>query len=116
GRLRQSGLYDDSVVIVTSDHGDSVGEGGRWGHGVCGSPEIFRVPRIVHLPSRLAPEWTADADGVSFTTDIVPSLYRLLGQEIALRGAIFGMPLFHARGALPPPERRRDAFLVASSY
>jgi hypothetical protein len=116
GRLRQSGLYDDSVVIVTSDHGDSVGEGGRWGHGLAGFPEIFRVPLIVHLPSRLAPEWTADADGVSFTTDIVPSLYRLLGQEIALRGAIFGMPLFHARGALPPPERRRDAFLVASSY
>jgi Sulfatase len=115
-QLRQRGLYDDSIVIVTSDHGDSLGEGGRWGHGLAGFPEIFRVPLIVHIPQRFARAWTADADGVSFTTDIVPSLYRLLGQDIALRGPIFGMPLFHARGALPSPERRRDAFLLASGY
>ena len=29
--LKQEHLYDDSVVVVTSDHGDLLGEEGRWG-------------------------------------------------------------------------------------
>jgi membrane-anchored protein YejM (alkaline phosphatase superfamily) len=114
--LKARGLYDNSVIILTSDHGDSLGEGGRWGHGFAGFPEIFRVPLIMHMPPRLAAQWSADADAVSFTTDIVPTLYRLLGQEVTLRGPIVGMPLFYPRGAPLPTDRRRGAFLLAASY
>ena len=28
--LKKDGIYDDSVIVVTSDHGDSLGEMGRW--------------------------------------------------------------------------------------
>ena len=115
-RLKQRGLYDDSVIIVTSDHGDSLGEGGRWGHGFAGFPEIFRVPLIVRIPPRLARDWSADVDAVSFTTDITPSLYRLLGNEVTLRGPVVGMPLFYPRTAAPLAARRRGMFLLASSY
>ena len=30
--LRELGMYDDSIIVLTSDHGDSLGEDGRWGH------------------------------------------------------------------------------------
>ena len=30
--LKASGLYDDSLIVLTSDHGDSLGEQGRMGH------------------------------------------------------------------------------------
>jgi hypothetical protein len=114
--LKARGRYDNSVIIVTSDHGDALGEGGRWGHGSAGFPEVLRIPLIVHLPPRLAARWLADVDAVSFSTDIVPTLYRLLDQDVTLQGPFVGMPLVYAPGASPPRERRRGSFLLAGSY
>jgi hypothetical protein len=114
--LKARGLYDNSVIIVTADHGDAVGEGGRWGHGSPGFPEVLRIPLIMHLPPRLAARWTADVDAVSLSTDIVPTLYTLLGQEVTLRGPIVGMPLVYPLNTAPPRERRRGSFLLAGSY
>lgn len=31
--LRARGVLEDSIVVITSDHGESLGEGGRLGHG-----------------------------------------------------------------------------------
>jgi arylsulfatase A-like enzyme len=114
--LKGRDLYDNSVIVVTSDHGDAVGEGGRWGHGSAGFPEIFRIPLLVHLPPRLAARWTADVDAVSFSTDIVPTFYRLLDQELVLSGSMFGMPLVYPLDGAAPRQRRRGSFLLAGSY
>jgi hypothetical protein len=35
------------VAIVTADHGESLGEGGRWGHGKTLAPELVDVPLLV---------------------------------------------------------------------
>jgi arylsulfatase A-like enzyme len=113
--LRKDGLYDESIVIVTSDHGDSLGEGLRWGHGFTVFPEVLSVPLIVHMPARLATEYKADTDRVSFTVDITPTLYRLAGDEPAAREPQYGAPLF-ARSAGELTDRRQETFLVASSY
>ncbi|HEY6892675.1 MAG TPA: sulfatase-like hydrolase/transferase, partial [Rhodanobacteraceae bacterium] len=113
--LKRRQLYDDSILILTSDHGDSLGEEGRWGHAYYMYPEVMRVPLIVHLPSWLKNDVRADTKAVAFTADITPSLYALLGYHPADLGPLFGRPLFTARDADPAP--RRDAnFLLASSY
>ena len=52
--LKARGLFERSIVIVTSDHGDSLGEQGRMGHAYTIFPEIIQVPLIVHLPSALS--------------------------------------------------------------
>jgi membrane-anchored protein YejM (alkaline phosphatase superfamily) len=77
--LKREQLYDDSVVILTADHGDSLGEEGRWGHAYTLYPEVMRVPLLVHLPLWLQPELTTDLERPAFTTDIVPTLYAVLG-------------------------------------
>ena len=115
GFLKRAHLYDDSVIIVTSDHGDSLGEEGRWGHAYFLYPEVMRVPLIVHLPSWLKARVKTDVDAVAFSTDITPTLYALLGYEprdlgSALRKAVVRDP------AADPSSRRRESFLVASSY
>ena len=52
--LREMGLFDSTLIIVTADHGESFMEHGTFGH----SKEIFdesiRVPLIFHLPERVA--------------------------------------------------------------
>lgn len=112
--LRGLRLYDDSIVILTSDHGDSLGEDGRFGHAYTIYPEIMRIPLIVHLPTRLR-GLSVDPDAVAMSTDITPTLYYLLGQRPTINQPLFGRPLFTER-----PEERlayaRADFVVASSY
>ena len=115
GFLKRAHLYDDSVIIVTSDHGDSLGEEGRWGHAFFLYPEVMRVPLILHLPSWLKARVKTDPGAVAFSTDITPTLYALLGYAPRDLGSLFGRPLF------VDPEadlswRHRESFLVASSY
>jgi len=113
-RLKTLGLYDKSIVILTADHGDSLGEEGRWGHSYTVFPEVMRVPLIIHVPSNIAATVQTDLTRVSFLTDITPTLYGLLGYQPADLGALYGSPLF----SKTPDEsfRRRDPFLLASSY
>jgi hypothetical protein len=115
GYLRSHGRWDDSVVILTSDHGDTLGEDGFWGHAFWLFPEDAKIPLIIHLPDRWAPYLTTDLARIAFSTDIAPTLYTLLGHEIRDLGPLFGAPLFVApdRSLV---DRRRDSFLVTSSY
>ena len=113
--LKREHLYDDSIIILTSDHGDSLGEEGRWGHAFWMYPEVMNIPLIVHVPARLKADLRADLDALVFSTDIVPSLYVLLGYQPRDLGPLFGRSLFTPRDA-DSSRRRREPYLVASSY
>jgi arylsulfatase A-like enzyme len=113
--LKARNLYDESVIVLTSDHGDSLGEEGRFGHFYAGFPEIFRIPLVVHLPAEMARRWDADLTAVSFASDIAPTLQTLLAGDAAPRGRMFGMPLVRRPGTRGA-DRRRQEFLLASSY
>ncbi len=49
GGLESAGLDERTVVVLTSDHGESLGEGGRFGH-VDLFDEVLRIPLIVAWP------------------------------------------------------------------
>ncbi|MEZ5291281.1 MAG: sulfatase-like hydrolase/transferase [Vicinamibacterales bacterium] len=112
--LRGRNLYDESVIVLTSDHGDSLGEGGRWGHAYTLFPEVVQVPLIVHLPASIRGTVESAPASRVFTSDITPTLYALLGHEVTPPASIFGRPLVWRKGSAPPPG---DTFgLMASSY
>ena len=113
--LKKSGLYANSIVILTADHGDSLGEGGRWGHAYTIFPEIVRVPLIIHLPLWMADKYSSDAKALAFLTDITPSLYYLLGHRPLMNNDLFGQALFRETGT-PPATRVHDNYLLVSSY
>jgi Sulfatase len=93
GWLKARGLYDNSIIIVTSDHGDATGEFGRNSHSLVIYPEIMRVPLIVHLPKSMQGKFVHDDDRVSALIDIAPSLYYLLGHRPIVSNPLFGHPL-----------------------
>ena len=112
--LKSSGLYENSIVILTSDHGDSLGEHGLWGHAYNVVPEVVRVPLIVHLPASMQ-SLSMDQAAPAFLTDITPSLYYLLGHKPIEHNEILGRPLFTET----PQEQQQylqNSYLVASSY
>jgi choline-sulfatase len=55
GLLRDTGRLDDTVVIVTSDHGEMLGERGAW-YKMSFFEGAARVPLIVRAPR--CPRWT----------------------------------------------------------
>jgi arylsulfatase A-like enzyme len=114
-KLKEMGIYDDSVIVISADHGDSLGEEQRWGHAYTLFPEVMRIPLIVHLPPQLDGRVAADLGRLSAATDITPTLYALLGYRLSDRGPLFGAPLFDAPDA-DWSRRRRESLFLASSY
>ncbi|HKX26211.1 MAG TPA: sulfatase-like hydrolase/transferase [Blastocatellia bacterium] len=112
--LKKSGLYDQSVIVLTADHGDSLGEEGRWGHAYTIFPEILRIPLIIHLPTEMRKQLVWNTKTLAFSTDITPSLYYLLGHK-PVRHDLFGRPLF-TRTEQEQREYIQETYLVASSY
>ena len=113
--LEQRGLYDNSIIILTADHGDSYGEFGRYGHSNFLFPEVIRIPLILHLPAKMREGLVWDTQQVSFTTDIAPTLYYLLGHRPILNNELFGRPLLTAT-LQEQAEYIRPYYLLASSY
>lgn len=113
--LKARGLYDNSLVILTADHGDSLGEEGRFGHAYTLYPEILRIPLLIHLPEAMKAKVVTDPGRPTLLTDVTPSLYYLLGHRPLAQDPILGRPIFTET----PQEQealRQDHFLLASSY
>jgi hypothetical protein len=91
--LKQRGMYDNSIIIVASDHGDATGELGRNSHSLIIWPEVMRVPLIVHVPPRMREHLVYDENRLSNLTDIAPTLYYLLGHRPIRENPLYGRPL-----------------------
>ena len=52
--LEAQGVKDQTFLIVTSDHGESLGEHGLWGHMFGLYNEILQIPLVVKYPAGLA--------------------------------------------------------------
>ena len=110
--LRSHGLYDNSIILLTSDHGDATGEFGRSSHSLSIYPEVMRVPLLVHLPAGMR-HLLYDENHLSALTDITPSLYYLLGHRPIRSNALFGHPLFVETQAELEAYQRTELFLAS---
>jgi len=83
GRLRAAlealGVLEDTIVIVTADHGESLGEHGERTHAVFVYESTIRVPLIVRYPRGLGAPRVYDAP--IRHVDLAPTLYAMLGVE-----------------------------------
>ncbi len=75
-RLAALGLADDTLIVVTSDHGEEFDDHGSWGHGHSVYQELLHVPLMFRLPNRL-PAGSKVAHAVS-TLDISSTVTELL--------------------------------------
>jgi len=79
--LERLGLYRDSLILFTSDHGEGLGEHGVFGHVENLSDGLIRVPLIVKLPEGDArePALRAAAQGLVSHIDLVPTVLEVTG-------------------------------------
>jgi hypothetical protein len=115
GYLRSNNLYDNSIIIVTADHGDATGELGRLGHSTIIYPEVMHVPLIVHLPPSMRGKYVYDENRISTLIDIAPSLYYLLGHRPIKPNPLAGRPMFVKSLEEFQSYPRPDLFLASDS-
>ena len=89
--LRQRGVYDNTLIILTSDHGESFGEHDHWEHSRVLYEDVLHVPFIMRLPAGRA-GGTVITDTIAQPTDILPSVLSLAG--IPVPKSIQGRDLF----------------------
>ncbi len=75
-RLAETGLEEHTVVILTSDHGESLSEADRAGHCSLASVELL-VPLIVALPDGAHHGDTVDTQ--VRLVDVAPTIFDLVG-------------------------------------
>jgi len=76
--LRARGLFDDSVIVVVSDHGEEFFDHGDWQHGHSLHVETLHVPLLVRLPGG---QNAGRVPGLIEHVDIMPTLLRLAGSK-----------------------------------
>jgi arylsulfatase A-like enzyme len=100
--LDSLGLWQDSLIVLTSDHGQMFGEHGKWVHRNSLYEEVLRVPLLIRYPGTLPVGQVLDAPVSNL--DILPTILDLVGIErpASLDGVSL-RPLL--QGENPPPSR-----------
>ncbi len=77
-RLRETGWYDRSIIVITSDHGEEFQEHGRFLHESV-HESVARIPLLIRLPGG---EPRGSVEALAESVDIVPTILDALGLEI----------------------------------
>ncbi len=91
--LKGAGLYENSIIVLTSDHGEEFYEHGGWWHGTTLHEEQVRVPLLFKQPNSLGAETAFDE--LSSSVDVVPTILSAVDLDIPdiMRGRdLFGPP------------------------
>jgi arylsulfatase A-like enzyme len=73
--LRAGGVFDETAVIVTSDHGENFGELGIYAEHGTADRATCRIPMIIRWPGGRK----GTDDGLHYNIDLCPTMAELLG-------------------------------------
>ena len=110
--IREAGLYDESLIAFTTDHGEiGFRENAlyKWTHGLQLAPEVLYVPLIIRGPAVGLP--SGRHAGVTRSIDVYPTLAALSGVAIPDDVRMAGIDLSPVIRAGTPP-----ADLIAFSH
>ncbi len=77
-KLKADGIWDQTMLIITADHGDEQWEAGKVGHGGSVRDMLVHVPLVVHYPPMVKAGLVAEG---AESVDIVPTIADALGVE-----------------------------------
>jgi len=78
--LKERGLWDNTLLVITSDHGEQLKDHGGWGHAGNLFPEVLRVPLIVKLPGQA--RGGQRLSGMASGVDIMPTILGAVGAPV----------------------------------
>ncbi|WP_428269519.1 sulfatase family protein [Haliangium sp.] len=79
-KLEERGLVDDTLIVVTNDHGEELRDHGHMGHGWTLYEEMIRAPLVMRYPPLLPPGERVDA--IVEHVDLAPTILDLMGLPV----------------------------------
>jgi len=107
--LEQAGVWNDTIVILTADHGEEFGEHGGAIHSVTCYAESVHVPLVVRIPG-FEPQRISSRVAL---TDLVPTLLEVMSLSVD-RNSLDGQSLFIP--ALAPERAHSDRPIFCSIF
>jgi Sulfatase len=106
-RLDRAGIYDDTLIVLTADHGFAwqVGVTTRRSVGASNVHELMPVPLLVKRPGQHA---ARTSDAYAQTLDVAPTIAGVLGIRLGYRA--------DGRSAFSRAVRRRHGVAVTTRY
>lgn len=98
-KLTDWGIWDQTMLVITADHGDEQWEDGRVGHGGSERETLLHVPLLIHYPPLFpAAKVTEGVEAI----DILPTIADALGvqQDPEWQGMSL-VPLANGQGGYP---------------
>lgn len=91
GTLHELGFADDTVLVVTSDHGESFGEHGLMDHQYGLYENLLSVPLVIRFPGK---QGRAEDGRLVQLVDLVPTLVEAAGGNMQVEEAPAARSLF----------------------
>lgn len=95
-RMREHGLDERTTLVITSDHGEALGEHGSWCDHADLMEKVMHVPLLIRTAGGQDPQ---RIDDLVWSLDIAPTLLGLHG--IAPPAGLRGLPLLGTEDQLP---------------
>lgn len=102
--LKRSGHYEDTLIVLLSDHGDEFWEHGRVGHGHTLYEELLRVPFLVKLPGNPGGHRRGEVATPVSTASLAATILDLAGKPLPSRDPAAPSLSPWLRGETVPPE------------
>jgi len=93
-KLEKLGLTDNTLVIITADHGENLGEHGSLFHSTLPWDSVTRVPLIMVYPPLIPPRTKVKA--LTELIDIPPTILDITGTKLPLGKTMDGISLLEA--------------------
>ncbi len=113
--LESRGVMDDSVFVLTSDHGEGLGQHGEGFHGYFIYDSTVHVPLVLRLPFGEFEGRVVD-EAVSHV-DILPTVLSIVGQEVPAEAqGVDLLPLILGREPAPAREVYTESYYSLYHY
>ncbi len=106
-KLKALGLYEDTVILVTADHGEEFQDHGGFWHGLTLYDEQIHVPLLVKWANGVDAPAPASQAGLVRLLDVAPTLLGVAGAEVP--EAMQGVDLRSDAASRAPKDRQHFA-------
>ncbi len=108
--LERNSLLEDTLIIFSSDHGDTCGDHGSTGKNPNGYESIMRLPLIMHWPAGLGASSGRRVDQLIEMIDVLPTILEL--SALPVPAAMSGYSYAEALQNADPVQGRQDVYAI----
>jgi arylsulfatase A-like enzyme len=90
-RMQQTGLLDETLFVVTADHGEFIGEHWTMGHPELMYNPVLRIPLMIRYPRSVEPQVR---DDYISNADIFPTVLNMMELAAFIPGDVEGIDVF----------------------